>query len=162
MECPRGRSFRSLDGSRYPHDRVCRWIVYYTYPLVYLRIHQILSYLVSCGWVLHLRRGPRSLRITSSWVKGCLNSIWKHFSLLIQMTSHLEDTKREISPCMSHQHLWCVIVWSSERVSQVCWMWPKVWIGRTLCGESSFRYPQRFQGSLSSLIGWWYHQNQAF
>ena len=31
---------------------------------------------------------------------------------------------------MSRQYRWCVIVWSSERSSQVCWMWPKVWIGR--------------------------------
>jgi hypothetical protein len=109
-----------------------------------------------CSWGF-----PFCLRISSIWVKGRLNSIslavfqsvcfanrlkifgnsWSssfhtvrnHFSLLIQMKCYLEDAKRESSPCMRHQHRWCVIVWSSERVSQVCWMWPKVWIGRSLC-----------------------------
>ena len=31
---------------------------------------------------------------------------------------------------MRCQYRWCVIVWSSGRASQVCWMCPKVWTGR--------------------------------
>ncbi len=46
---PRGRIFRELDGPRCPRGRIFRYIEYYTYPLVYLHIHQIFSYLVSRG-----------------------------------------------------------------------------------------------------------------
>ncbi len=31
---------------------------------------------------------------------------------------------------MRHQHRWCVIVWISERASQVCWIWPRVYTVR--------------------------------
>ena len=62
----------------------------------------------------------------NSW-SSSFHTVRKHFSLLIQMKRHLEDAKCESSPCMRCQHRWCVIVWSSERVSQVCWMWSKVW-----------------------------------
>ena len=114
--------------------------------------------LQSRSWVICSCEIPFFLRISSTCLKGRLNSVslatfqsvwsthwsktsgnswsssfhtvWKHFSLLIQMKHHLEDARRESSPCMSRQHRWCVIVWSSERVSQVCLMWPKVWIGR--------------------------------
>ncbi len=101
---------------------------------------------------------PVFLHISSTWVKGRLNSVslpslqsvcsvhwskttgnsWsssfhtvrKHFSLLIHTKRHLEGARCENSPCMSRQHRWCVIVWSSEKDSHVCWMWPKVWMGR--------------------------------
>ena len=38
---PRGRIFRELGGPKCPRGRIFRYIEYYTYPLVYLRIHQI-------------------------------------------------------------------------------------------------------------------------
>ena len=99
---------------------------------------------------------PVCLRISSVWLKGLLNSVFhhvssthwsktfgnswsssfhtvrKHFSLLTQMKCHLEDVRCERSPCMSRQYRWCVMVWSSERASQVRWMCPKVWTTRAL------------------------------
>jgi hypothetical protein len=113
----------------------------------------------SLSWVMWSCGIPFSLRLSAVWVRGRLTSVslpvfqsvcsthwWKtagnswsssfhtvrkHFSLLIHTKRHLEGARRESSPCMSLQHRWCVIVWSSERGSQVWWMWPSVWIGRT-------------------------------
>ena len=112
------------------------------------------------SWAIFSCGIPVFLHISSTWVKGRLNSVslavfqsvcsthwskttgnsWsspfhtvrKYFSLLTQMKHHLEDTRCESSPCMSRYDRWCTMVWSSERASQVCWMCPKVWIGRAL------------------------------
>ena len=145
----------------------------------------------SRSWAICSCGIPVFLRISSSWVKGRLNSMslvsfqnvcsthwsktignsWsssfhtvrKHFPLLIQTKHHLEGARRESSPCKSLQHRWCVIVWSSERASQVCWMWPKVWMGRA---PSVVNLPCDFQGDLqkshlsdSLLLVILFHQN---
>ena len=88
-------------------------------------------------WVICSCGIPFFLCIFSVWVRGRLispslvfHTVRKHFSPLIQIKLHLGDARRERSPCMRRQHRWCVIVWSSERTSQVCWMCPKVWTGR--------------------------------
>ena len=112
-----------------------------------LLFHSRLWAICSCGI-------PFFLRISSAWVRGRLISTYlavfqsvcsaqwsktsgnsrsnsfhtvrKHFSPLIQMKRHLGDVRRESSPCMRHQHRWCVIVWSSERDSQVWWVFPVI------------------------------------
>ena len=111
----------------------------------------------SLSWAICSCGIPDFLRLSSSWVRERFNSVslaafqsvcsvhrsktagnsWassfhtvrKHFSPLIHMKRHLEGARRERSPCMSRQYRWCVIVWSSERASQVCWMCPSVCIG---------------------------------
>ena len=127
----------------------------------------------SLSWAICSCGIPDFLRLSSAWVRGRSNSVslaefqsvcsahrsktagnsWassfhtvrKHFSPLIHTKRHLEGARRESSPCISRQHRWCAIVWSSERASQVCWMWPSVCIGRA---PSVANLPCDFQSSL--------------
>ncbi len=90
-----------------------------------------------------------------SW-SNFLHIVRKHFSalILIIVKCHLGEASRESSPCVRRQHRWRDIVWSSDRSSEVCWMWligphryvecglTWVWTGRSvsvvkLDGESS-------------------------
>ena len=88
----------------------------------------------------------RSKNAGNSWSSSC-HTVRKHFSLLIHTKLHLEGVRRESSPCMSRQYRWCAFVWSSERASQVCWMWPSVCIGRA---PSVVNLPFDFHSSLLS------------
>ena len=48
------------------------------------------------------------------------------------MNFHFTEFRRDKSPWMRRQHLWCVIVWISESASDLCWIWPRSWSGRSL------------------------------
>jgi hypothetical protein len=57
--------------------------------------------------------------------------VWRHFSPEIHRNFHSGAVNRASSPCISRQH-WCwASMWSADRSSQVCWIWPKVGSGRS-------------------------------
>ncbi len=65
----------------------------------------------------------------NSWTSS-VQTVRKLFPLLIQIKHQTEDTSRKSSPWMRCQHRWCVIVWISERVSQVlCVFQKELWVG---------------------------------
>ncbi len=78
--------------------------------------HQNLSFVTtSFGW--------------SSWI--FLSYVWRYFSREMYKNFHSGVENRASSPWISRQYWWWASMWVVDKVSQVCWIWPKVCSGRS-------------------------------
>ena len=83
--------------------------------------------LVAFSWVCTEQR----LKISGNSSPSSVQIVRRLFSPLMQMSHHSEDVRRPNSVWMMHHLWWCERVCISESVSHVCWICPKVWIGRS-------------------------------
>ncbi len=58
--------------------------------------------------------------------------VWRHFSPETHKNIHSGAASRANSPRICRQHWWWASMCAADKVSQVCWIWPKV------CSGSSF------------------------
>ena len=84
----------------------------------------------------------------SHWMSSLKSSssyqiVSSFFSPEIHMNLQLGETSRASSPWINHQHLWWDVVWSSAKVSHVCWIWPRSWSGRSASVVKRLSFIQR-------------------
>ena len=56
------------------------------------------------------------------------------------MNLHVGETSHASSPWINHQHPWWSTVWTSVKVSHVCWIWPRPCSGRSASVVNRFSF----------------------
>jgi hypothetical protein len=59
------------------------------------------------------------------------HNVWRHFSPEMYKNFHSGSDSRSSSPWISRHHWWWASMWVADKVSHVCWIWPKVCSGRS-------------------------------
>ncbi len=59
------------------------------------------------------------------------HNVWRHFSPEMHKNFHSGTSTRASSPWISRQHWWWSSMWSPDRASEVCWIWPRFCSGRS-------------------------------
>ena len=83
-------------------------------------------------------------RSSSNSSASSVQTVSRSFSPVMHMNLHLVGGNLASSPWISHHHLWWTVVWSSVRVSQVCWIWSRFCSGRSASVVKWFSYPEGF------------------